>query len=524
MCVIIYFFRFGIDISTKNPKTKQNMKKLIFLLAIVLIAFSCSKDDNQHQVNTPELAKVEPLTPAEINSIINKQIEETGTFKWDDVDSYVLWSAVMNGNNILTVGYDSEPFSENRSQKSLGIKNDIISLTVDIESDVAEKAKSAKDVLVYDSEIINYIDLHVTSIDVIEALRYNPDVRYVEPSGYEYFAHENIEKSSSGCNNTPANVSTADYVTIAPNAQQSWTYTKHNIPQAWSYSTGSGITVGLIDTGVSAEQSLLGSNFNNGYSSGRFIQKYGTYVNSIWPWSTSTDGPHDKCGHGTLMAATIASPRNNRNLPVGVAYGCNLVAYRATSDVVLDGYHEKRGVSNALTQLANRSDVKVISMSIGHIFSAGNISDAIKYAYSKGKLIIAAGGTSTSFTNWAGVIFPASMSETVAVTGITDGSGYTECAVCHKGSKIDFTVIMQRAGNSDRTSVCLGFFENTNTYVGGSSVATATTAGIAALIWARHPSWTRQQVLEKMKQSASFYPNRHSDFGWGSINALAAVQ
>jgi subtilisin family serine protease len=163
-------------------------------------------------------------------------------------------------------------------------------------------------------------------------------------------------------------------------------------------------------------------------------------------------------------------------------------------------------------------------MSIGHIFSVGSISDAIKYAYSKGKLIVAAGGTSTTFTNFVGVIFPANMNETVAATGITDGAGYTECAVCHKGSKIDFTVVMQRASNSDRTSVCIGFFENTRNYVGGSSVATSTTAGIAALIWSKNPTWTRAQVLAKMQQSASFYPNRHSDFGWGSINALAAVQ
>ncbi|MDD2278669.1 MAG: S8 family serine peptidase [Bacteroidales bacterium] len=501
------------------------MKRFFFLfLAIVTIAFSCTKESTQEQVDSPDIAKIEPLEPIEINAIINKSLKETGNFKWEDVDTYVLWSAVMNGGNILTVGYDSESFTEYRTGNSLNIKRDIVNLALDMESDAAAKVKNEKEIVVFDSEVINYIDLHVTSIDLVEAIRYNPDVRYAEPSGYEYFAHEDIEKSSSGCNNTPANVNPADYVTIAPNAQQSWTYTKHNIPQAWNYSTGSGITVGLIDTGVSDEQSLLGSSFNNGYSTGRFIQKYGTYVNSIWPWSTTTDGPSDKCGHGTLMAATIASPRNNKNLPVGVAYNCNLVAYRATSDVVLDGYHEKRGVSDALTQLANRSDVKVISMSIGHIFSAGNISDAIKYAYSKGKMIIAAGGTSTNFTNWAGVIFPASMSETIAVTGITDGAGYTECAVCHKGGKIDFTVIMQRANDADRTSVCLGFFENTNTYVGGSSVATATTAGIAALIWSKNPTWTRQQVLDKMKQSASFYPNRHSDFGWGSINALAAVQ
>jgi subtilisin family serine protease len=173
--------------------------------------------------------------------------------------------------------------------------------------------------------------------------------------------------------------------------------------------------------------------------------------------------------------------------------------------------------------LANLSEVKIISMSIGHIISIGVIEDAIKYAYSKDKLIIAAGGTSTTFTNWVGVIFPAWMPECVAVTGITDASGYNACSVCHKGSKIDFAVIMERSGTS-RNSVCLGYTSNTQKYVGGSSVATSTTAGIAALVWGVHPAWSRSQVLQKMKESASLYPNRDSDFGYGYIDALKAVQ
>ena len=269
---------------------------------------------------------------------------------------------------------------------------------------------------------------------------------------------------------------------------------------------------------------MLGSNFNTGYSSGRTLTKYGTYVDSFLPWTTQTDGVDDKCGHGTSMAATIAGPRNSAFLPVGVAYNCNLISYRGTSDVLLDGYHEQNGVAQALVELANNTSVKIISMSIGHIFDIDKIADAIRYAYAKNKLIIAAGGTSTTFTNWVGVIFPARMDETVAVTGIIDAPGYTTCAVCHKGAQIDFTVIMEHSYNDSHHSVCLGYYNGSKTYVGGSSVATSTTAGIAALIWARHPSWTREQVLSKMQQSASAYPNKTDDFGYGSIDALAAVQ
>jgi len=83
---------------------------------------------------------------------------------------------------------------------------------------------------------------------------------------------------------------------------------------------------------------------------------------------------------------------------------------------------------------------------------------------------------------------------------------------------------MQRAGDSGRTSVVAGYNSNTIDYVGGSSVATSTTAGIAALVWSRYPSWTRDQVLTRLKQSAKLYPNRDANFGYGPIDALKAVQ
>lgn len=500
------------------------MKNAKILLALLIfIAAACSKDG---QVKEQQSTKTgpQPLSGAQINQQIEQTIEKSGSFKWSDADNYLLWSACMNGDSILTIGFGDTPYTNTKSKSLSALKVEIIDIIQAMESDQRTSLKSSKDLLLYEDQILNYMDFKVGNIETISKLRTLKGIRYMEPSGYRFFAYQNRLKSSSGCTKDASAVNGADYRTIAPNCLVSWTFDKHNIPAAWEYSTGAGIGVGLIDTGTSDDQSLLGSNFNCGYSSGRSIARYGVYVDSFWPWSTTTDGVNDKCGHGTLMGGTIASPRNDKNMPVGVAYNCNLVAYRATGDVVLDGYHEQNGVAKALTALGNRSDIKIISMSIGHIISIGKIEDAVKYAYSKGKLIVAAGGTSFSWTNWVGVIFPAWMAETVATTGITDGSGYTECEVCHKGSKIEFTVIMQRAGDAGRTSVCPGYYNNTKDYVGGSSVSASTTAGIAALVWARHPSWTREQVLAKMRQSASLYPNKDANFGYGSINVLAAVQ
>uniref|UniRef100_UPI004047A0FB S8 family peptidase n=1 Tax=Flavobacterium sp. TaxID=239 RepID=UPI004047A0FB len=421
----------------------------------------------------------------------------------------MLWSATQHGSNLVTIGYgESLNDFEKASGKASGIEDEILKIIKENESDSPEK------VVIYKDPVLNIIDVIIKDQKTLFLLRKNKGIRYIEPGDYKYFTFEqengaNKSSGSSGCGYDSESLNGSDYTTITPNA--------------WAKSTGAGITVGVIDSGVSPNQSLLGSNFNNGDSSGRTVQKYGTYVDSFWPWSTSTDGPNDQCGHGTSMTATATAPRNNKGLPVGVAYNANLISYRAASNVVLEGYHEQKGVQNAFVGLGNNSSVKIISMSMGHIFSVGRIEDGVRYANNRGKLIFCAGGTSTSFTNFVGVIFPAWMNETVAVTGIKEGSGYNKCSNCHSGSKIEFTVVMERSA-SGNTAPVLSYYENQTDYVGGSSVATATTAGIAALVWSKNPTWNKDQVLNKLRQSSSLYPNKSSDYGYGNINAALAVQ
>lgn len=495
--------------------------------ALLLVFTACSTDKldvlPNDEASRAATTSQELLTIPQINNIIDARLRSNGDFSWSEVSDQVLWSATVHGNGILTIGYgnEDESFRLQETPRLTEAKNQIIDAVI------SSEGISKKRAIVEDDQVLNVIDLEVNGIQTITMLRERDDIRYLEPNAYSFFtseAYPQNQRSSSGCSKDGQSLNTNDYRTVAPGALVSWTYDEHNITQAWGLSTGAGVTVGLIDTGVSQSQPFLGSSFNDGYSSGRSIQKYGTFIDSAWPWSNNYDGPHDKCGHGTSMGSTIASPRNNNNMPVGVAYNCNLVSYRATEDVLLNDYHERKGVKDALVALGNRSDVKIISMSVGYPWSIGNVKDGIKYAYNKGKLIFAAGGTSTAATNWYPVIFPASMSEAVAVTGITDDGTYQQCDTCHDGSQIEFTVVMERDNNNDRTGTVLGFYNGDKKYVGGSSVATATTAGIAALVWSRHSSWSRSQVLTRLRQSAEFYPNKSSTKGYGNIDALQAVQ
>ena len=492
-------------------------KTLIYLLLIVfLLSFNACQNDQiapQASIEEPQsINQQEPLSAVEISKQIDQAIQNNGYFKWEEATDYLLWSAVVNSENILSVGYGDNSFTEVRTKALLDTKDNLMQRIA------KNEGTSIDNILLYDDPTLNYFDIKVSELSTIKMIRSIPDIRYIQPSG---FTQETNQRSDSGCNHDPEILDSADYTTLSTGAKVPWSYTTQKIDQAWNYSTGRNVTVGVIDTGVSDYQVLMGSEFNKFYSN-RTIKKYGTYVDSWWYWSTKTDGYHDKCGHGTSSNSTVGAPNNTHGGVIGIAYESNLISYRGTEDVVLDDYHERKGVSQALTELANRSDVKIISMSIGYMWSIGNIEDAVKYAYSKGKLIFAAGGTSTDFTNWYGVIFPASMNETVAVTGVEELPYYSECDVCHKGSAIDFTYIMERTNNNHQP--VSGYETGDNSYFGGSSVATASMAGIAALVWSKNPTWNRDQVYQRLKEASDLYPGRDSDYGYGNVDALKAVR
>lgn len=507
-----------------KPNKNFTMKKCVFFLLTAFALSSCNNDDLQTTAAESEIVQTDPLTARQINDKINETTKAKGRFSWNESSSHFLWSGIVQGNKIASIGFgdSKDDFDRSKSSNSEALQNEIL--------EIISQYEGKKDrVLMASDEYLNQIDVYIEKQETVIALRKLKSIRYFEPADYHYFENENkvsgaakSSGSSSGCGLESTALSSADYTTVSPNAKAPWSFAKHNITSAWNYSTGAGVTIGLIDSGVSFNQSLLSGSFNNGSSSGRTISKNGVYVDSVWPWSSGYDGADDKCGHGTSMASAMAAPRNNLGQPVGVAYNANLISYRAASNVVLDGYHEQEGVKLAFTALGNNTSVKIISMSMGHIFSVGKIEDGVKYAYLKGKLIFCAGGTSTSFTTFVGVIFPAWMPETQAITGVKENTSNQKCDVCHSGAEIDFTYQMERA--SGNNIPVLSYYNAQTDYVGGSSVATASTAGIAALVWSKNPSWTREQVLTKMRQSSTYYPTKNADFGYGNINVLQAVQ
>jgi subtilisin family serine protease len=511
------------------------MRKFYVSLGVILMLYSCKTD------SPPFSSKADPevKTGTEIDGLIRKSLDKNGKFEWGNTDDVVIWSAGQLTDQIYAVGYQpkDERLVENRlheidinSKPWQDTKKQILEIIWE-EERVANPSLKLEQLEVWEENFLPVIDVTIKRFSTIQRLRASGLVRYVEPMGYDAGVTEkNVQRvtSSSGCGSNVAQsglVNGTHYTVTTPNTLVSWNYQYHRIPQAWSKSTGRGIKVYIIDTGTSPDQDNLGSAFNQGSSSGRTIEKIVTLPRNTFLGipTGSVETPADLCGHGTSMAGACAAPRGIDGAMTGVAYNCNLVTCRAAADVLIDESRENKGVSDAFVNAGNRSDVRIISMSMGRITSNSQIADAVRYAYGKGKLIFCAGGTSFGWSaDWYGVIFPAYMPEVQAVTGVIEGTNFTNCNECHKGSEIDFVVTMQRSADGFKP-LTLAMSGNPPATVGGSSVATATTAGIAALVWSKYPTSTRDQILSRLQQNSSRFPTKSAEYGWGLINADLAT-
>jgi subtilisin family serine protease len=279
--------------------------------------------------------------------------------------------------------------------------------------------------------------------------------------------------------------------------------TAMRIPDAWTLSSGAGITVGLTDTGISSTQGQFTSTFATGESTGRTLK-----LLRVSSQSTVYDG----CGHGTRMAGIIAAPRDGRSVS-GIAYRSNFVSVRQGDGVAAVSSSDAK----ASVRTAAQNGARIMVMAWESLNWFWQVSDEIEYwHYNSQVLFFGAAGTSGC---WDGildsnVVFPADMPEVVAVTGVTYPSGGVPCGI-HHGSEVELTAYLGVPTTGQYTADVVE--------MGGSSNATAVVGSIAALVWSRNPGLSRDAVRQRLIQTAAYYPTRHPEQGYGVVNAYRAV-
>ncbi|MGI8500598.1 MAG: S8 family peptidase [Hassallia sp.] len=288
----------------------------------------------------------------------------------------------------------------------------------------------------------------------------------------------------------------------APNDEyysKQWNLHNINVEGAWLQTKGSGITVAVIDTGISRVRDLKETKFVPGYD----------FVND-------TEVATDDNGHGTHVAGTIAQATNNKYGVAGIAYEAKLMPLKVLSAY---GGGTVADIAEAIKFAADKG-ANVINMSLGGGGESQLMKDAIDYAHRKGVVIIAAAGNEGS----NGASYPARYPHVIGVSAL--GADGERAPYSNFGAGVDISA----PGGSDAGKILQETIDPDNNGVGvfmgfqGTSMAAPHVAGVAALIEAsgiKEPD----QVLTVLQESArSIKEDALNYYGAGQLNADAAVK
>ncbi|MCZ1014835.1 type VII secretion-associated serine protease mycosin [Streptomyces noursei] len=238
----------------------------------------------------------------------------------------------------------------------------------------------------------------------------------------------------------------------------------------WQLSTGEGVNVAVIDSGVDSSvpelrgQLLPGMDFTG----------QGRGVN------------HDDEGHGTSMALIIAGRRSGDG-PRGLAPGSKILPIKS-----IDG-NWAVNMAKSIRYAADQG-AKVINISQAGSVSEGNravLQPAVDYADKKGSLIFA--GTGNNGDQGNAPAYPASLPGVVGIGAVDKSLKVTKFST--HGPQVALAAPGVRIPTRCTTQLrrCIE---------DGTSDATAIASASAALIWSAHPNWTNNQVLRVMLETA----------------------
>jgi len=253
----------------------------------------------------------------------------------------------------------------------------------------------------------------------------------------------------------------------------------------------------------------------------------GTSFVAGYDFINSDTHPNDDNSHGTHVAGTVAQTTNNSLGVAGVAFNTTIMPVKVLSGAGSGTY---QNVADGIYYAVNNG-AKIINMSLGGSEPSDNVlKDAVAYAYNNGVTVLAACGND----NVSSCIYPAAYNAYVIAVGATQYDE-TKAPYSNYGSSLD---IVAPGGN---TGVDLngdgypdGVLQNTfgNTPVDwaywfyqGTSMATPHAAGTAALILAQNPTFTPDQVRQRLQTTAEDKGASGWDqyYGWGIVDAYRAV-
>ena len=317
-----------------------------------------------------------------------------------------------------------------------------------------------------------------------------------------------------------------------PKYPEQWSLPLIKLPQAWAIEKGDrSVVIAIIDSGIDYRHDDLAP---KAWINPREIPENGLdddgngYIDDVYGWDF-TDAPNlqaegdylegdnepiDESGHGTHVAGIAGAMPNNGIGIAGVAWECPLMAIRAGLSLGGRSRMQDDDSASAIVYAADNG-ASVINMSWGSERRSFVIQDAIDYAYAHGVVLVAAAGNSQK----PAAIFPAAYRKVIAVASTEQNQ--QRFYQSNFGASVDIGA----PGNVILSTQ----IDNRYRLLTGTSMASPHVAGVAALLLAKRPALTYEEVRHILINTADPVHREDSDeldekfVGAGTVNAERAL-
>lgn len=260
-----------------------------------------------------------------------------------------------------------------------------------------------------------------------------------------------------------------------PGFSKQWGLAKINAPEAWQKQKGdSNIVIAIVDTGVDYNHEDLKAEI--------FRDKNGKVIG--WNFVKNSDNPMDGNGHGTHCAGIAAASTDNKKGGAGVAWNSKIMPVKVLNDRG-SGYTEN--LADGILYAADKG-AHVISNSWGGPFPTKTIHEAIKYAYSKGAIIVAAAGNNGTDRSF----YPAAYPEVISVAA-TDKND-KKASFSNYGK----TVNVSAPGVNIYSTVPKNGYDGSYS---GTSMACPYASGVIALMLSENPKLDTKSIRDILGES-----------------------
>lgn len=274
-----------------------------------------------------------------------------------------------------------------------------------------------------------------------------------------------------------------------PYAGSQWHLAKMGLPGAWDTTQGAGVTIAVLDTGIDATHPDLAARMVPG-----------------WNFYDNNSDTRDVNGHGTAVAGAATATLNNGVGVAGTAGQALLMPVRIAD---ANGYAYWSTVAQGLTWASDKG-ARVANISYGGVATSSAVQAAAQYMRSRGGLVVVAAGNN-------GIDEGVPPTSTMIVVSATDAND-VKTSWSSYGSFVSVAAPGQDIWTTTRGGGYQAWW--------GTSLASPVVAGVVGLMMSARPAMSNTQV-ESLLYSSSVdlgTAGRDSYYGWGRVNAAAAVQ